>query len=370
MMKTRPGSRLRARAILPWVCLLGLVTGCQSPGAHVAAEHRVEAERALADGNYARALAAAEQAVVYNPAAVEHHDLVNRVKLTAVASSTVPVRVQDGESLAYVAEAMSKRDAAQVHIYQTALGRLRLLLGEPEEARVAFDAAIEHQPDYWPASLGLATYLEQRGDLDGAVQKLRASYQANPELTHLEAQLGQLLVRAGKPAEASKILSAVVAREPSAAAHIALARAMVASGHQQMAGAEFEKAVVLEARSVGARVAFAEWLTSMGQYQAATQQYDSLNDLGKAPLGRLGKGIVLLEQGQPKEALISFQHALEGDPKLVGVKYHAARAHEKLGNTEPARQLYEAYVAEAGSQAREQPSVEKARARLAALARP
>jgi Tfp pilus assembly protein PilF len=107
----------------------------------------------------------------------------------------------------------------------------------------------------------------------------------------------------------------------------------------------------------------------MGQYDAANAQYDGVIQLGQAHLGRFGMGLVQLERGQPQDALVSFQHALQINPNMVGVKYHAARAHEKLGNVEPARKLYETFMVEAGSLVRERESVEKARERLTELSK-
>ncbi|MBT97479.1 MAG: hypothetical protein CL902_02490, partial [Dehalococcoidia bacterium] len=182
-----------------------VAVGCQDPVAvartTAAEEHRGHAERALAEGEYARALAAAEQAALYDPFTPQHQDLVNRVKLSAIAEATRPIRVEDGESLAYIAEAMAGRDAQHVHVYQTALGRLRFLLGQNELAKEALDAALAAKPSYWAASQAMAVYLEGQGDLTGAVEHIRASFSANTEHLGLQAQLGNLLVRSGQVAE-------------------------------------------------------------------------------------------------------------------------------------------------------------------------
>ena len=110
-------------ALVVWaVGLATVMLGCQpkSPGATVAAEHHAKAEEALVAGHFPRALAAAEQAALYDPSAPEHRDLLNRVKLTAIAISTLSMRVEDAEALMYLAESMSARDAMHLHVYQTA----------------------------------------------------------------------------------------------------------------------------------------------------------------------------------------------------------------------------------------------------------
>ena len=352
--------------------VLALVaSGCEDPPAleraEVARVHRDTALQALDAGNHGLALAAAEQAVAYEASNPAHLDLVNRVKLDAVATSARQLTIQDTESLAYLADFMAERDPHNKHVYLTAEGHLKMLQGDERASEACFVEAEEAVAGYWPAVQGRSLLLVRRGDYDNAITLLEAAVQENAKRVSLLRLLGNTLVKAGRPDQGVEILERVVSLAPISESHLDLARALTASGHQQIAGAEFQRAVVKGPESVGAHFAFATWLVEAGQIDSAAEHFDAVTQLGHPHLGRFGKGLIQIERKEYKLALGSFQHVLQLRPQMSIVKYHAAVAHEKLGNPEPARALYEAYIAEAAALGEGDETLKSAREKLALL---
>ncbi|MBI4639069.1 MAG: hypothetical protein HY731_00135 [Candidatus Tectomicrobia bacterium] len=76
-------------------------------------------------------------------------------------------------------------------------------------------------------------------------------------------------------------------------------------------------------------------------------------------------GDLLLELGQPAQALNEFEASLRRDPNRFNGLYGAARAAEQAGNREKARMFYEKLVALCGKADSERPELLKAKAFLA-----
>jgi hypothetical protein len=75
-------------------------------------------------------------------------------------------------------------------------------------------------------------------------------------------------------------------------------------------------------------------------------------------------GVMLLERGKPKEALVAFEAVLKKEPNRLGAYVGAAKAAEKSGDNAKARQYYEKVVAIAGGADNTRTEVADARAYL------
>jgi Tfp pilus assembly protein PilF len=75
-------------------------------------------------------------------------------------------------------------------------------------------------------------------------------------------------------------------------------------------------------------------------------------------------GVMLLERGMPREALVAFEATLKKEPNRLGAYVGAARAAEKAGDVAKAREYYQKVVTIAGDADRTRTEVGDARAFL------
>jgi uncharacterized protein HemY len=76
-------------------------------------------------------------------------------------------------------------------------------------------------------------------------------------------------------------------------------------------------------------------------------------------------GVMLLESGMPKEALAAFEATLKKEPNRLVATVDAARAAEKAGDLDKARDYYAKVIAVAGDADKTRTEVDLARAFLA-----
>jgi Tfp pilus assembly protein PilF len=75
------------------------------------------------------------------------------------------------------------------------LGRVYSERGDPQAARVAFEAALDANPAYLPPALQLADILAEAGDWQGAESTLRAALTRYPDSAQIHFLLGKQLYR-------------------------------------------------------------------------------------------------------------------------------------------------------------------------------
>lgn len=66
------------------------------------------------------------------------------------------------EAIAWLEKAIAAKRYCCYQFPHYNLGRIRLVQGDVEAARRSFERALEHDPEYWPALLGLL-YIQQQG---------------------------------------------------------------------------------------------------------------------------------------------------------------------------------------------------------------
>lgn len=99
------------------------------------------------------------------------------------------------------------------------LGNLRLRQGRPDEARAAFERAIELDPQATAAWVNLADLLRAERRDDEGEHVLRRGLEANPRAAELHHALGLLLVRRGDGDAALAELRAAAELDPASARH-------------------------------------------------------------------------------------------------------------------------------------------------------
>jgi tetratricopeptide (TPR) repeat protein len=97
---------------------------------------------------------------------------------------------------------------------QMMVGRRAYDAGQFDEARVAFNKAVEAAPSSAEARLGLGMALAQLGNGAGAIEQLEATLRLDANNVTAHTSLGMVLARSGRTADAVPHLRAAHEREP------------------------------------------------------------------------------------------------------------------------------------------------------------
>jgi Flp pilus assembly protein TadD len=190
------------------------------------------AERSLADPDPAVRIAAlgllegAEPAQRLRGAAPLLRDPVRGVRAEAArVLADVPAESLPPEVAAARARALDEWTAAQMQNADQPfawlnLGNLHLRQGRPDEARAAFERAIDLDPQSSVGFVNLSDLLRAHGRDDEGERVLRRGLEANPRAADLHHALGLLLVRRGENDAALAELHAAAELDPENARHV------------------------------------------------------------------------------------------------------------------------------------------------------
>jgi Flp pilus assembly protein TadD len=94
------------------------------------------------------------------------------------------------------------------------LGNLLAKKGETVKATIAYERALELEPDLAEASNDLGTLLAEAGDLRGAVARFRAALEAAPDYPDALNNLGYAMLLSGQETEAQQLYEKALALQP------------------------------------------------------------------------------------------------------------------------------------------------------------
>lgn len=199
------------------------------------------------------------------------------------------------------------------------------------EAREAFERALALEPEQASTLVALATLEAQEGKADAALALLARAEAAAPDDPAPAYQAAQLLLAAGRSAEAEARLRAIVRAHPThASARNDLAWILA----ERQAELDFALALAQEASRIAPNA-------------------DTLDTLGW----------VQLQRGDAGAAVESFRRALADRPDAPSIRYRLGLALQRTGDTGQALQEIEASLA-SGT---EFPEADEARAEAARL---
>ena len=188
------------------------------------------------------------------------------------------------------------------------MGLLLGLLGDPEEARNAFRAAIRAKPD-WPEAhynLALTMVADPKGTRDwpGAMAECRTALKLRGTYAEAHHLLGVGLAETGQGAPAIAEFRAALAANPnSPETHLDLGNALSNSGETTAAEHEYRKAIEL-------RPGYAEAEFALGKLLIQEQ-----------------------EPGSQSEAIERFRLALRSNPDTAAAQYALAKALQETGHS-------------------------------------
>jgi cellulose synthase operon protein C len=289
----------------------------------------------------------------------------------AAAASLLANAGQGAAALARFEIAVDQRPSAE-NLY--GLAQTQLAAKQNDAARASLQRAVAARPE-WPAAVGaLATLDVAAGKKDEAVRRaadFARRYPNNPQALGVH---GEVLLGAGRAAEASAVFDKAFALAPSSALAVAQHRARVASG-QPRPDTPLVEWLTRSPSDLAVRALLAEWYIrsnnrarSIAEYEELVRRSESnvlaLNNLAwlytdsnPARAEELGRravalapdatavldtlGWILFKRDKTNEALQLLEKAAAGSPDDPSIRYHYAAALAKSGATEKASAMVE-----------------------------
>lgn len=364
----------RLAAALVSIAAMASSLGCgdrlATERARAAGMHAHNAEQAMAQGDLARALAAAELASAYDPLDPRMRDLVLRVKMTAVTLAPEAFQVSAVPELDYQAETLLLRDPAHAHVYQVARGYFTFARGDAAGAEALFRDAIQKKGDWAPAHVALGQLLAKRQKREEAVAAFEDALRFDGKSAAALSGLGRLLVEKGQLDRAVELLKKSAELKDSAALRLDLASAYLARQKVAEAGSELQRAVSLEPKNGEVRRRYGEWLLTTGQLELAQREFATASQLGAEPLATFGAAMVLFQKKDFAQAAKLFEAVAGASPQLTTAHYQAGVAYEQAAQPDAAVRMLNRYVEMARAIPAERVRVEDATARLQRLQQP
>jgi tetratricopeptide (TPR) repeat protein len=197
------------------------------------------------------------------------------------------------------------------------IGAAHTAAGKTDEARAAFEEALQLNPKDARALNDLGFLKEQAGDLAGAAELYRRALDARPEFILARTNLGELLAKQGDLAGTVREYEQAAKDAPESAEILYnLARHRAAAGRTEEALAAYRKAVALNPKDVRAWNNLGLLLAQQGDSAGAEQTYRSA--LEKSPnysLARANLGNLLMDAGRFDEGVAVYEEGVRLDPK-------------------------------------------------------
>ncbi len=194
----------------------------------------------------------------------------------------------------------------------------------------------------------LTRILLQRGDDAGALGLLEAARRAGAANAALNQQLGLSLVRAGRPAEAVKVLEEVDPDASDADTENGLALAYAALGRYEDAASVLETSAAAHPRDPRP-------LETLSFVAIQRQRYSEARDYARRALAIEGRrpnawnnlAIAYFNLGEPKTAVEAWKRAANLDPDNLDVLFNLGSVAARVGETGTARKALGRFLAAA-----------------------
>jgi protein O-mannosyl-transferase len=182
-----------------------------------------------------------------------------------------------------------------------------------------YQHAIDATSGNYVARFNLASVLEKRGDLAGAVAQMRETVHIRPRFALAHSELGQLLARQGHPEEALPELQTAMSLRPDLAdIHVRLGSVLGALGRNDEAAAAFSQGLRLQPENADAHYNFGIALAQQGKLQDAAREFRATVNLRPADVeARFNLGIALARLGQTDAAIAELSEAVRIKPDFT-----------------------------------------------------
>lgn len=240
-----------------------------------------------------------------------------------------------------------------------ALGETLLEQAQPEQARPAFQTALERSPVCPPAEVGLAKIALGEDRLEEARDRLLAALRGQPEADAIHHHLARVYRRLGELTEAERHLRSAGARQPALpdpwlehveehrlGTHNLMTQAQRATrtGRLEEAIEIYHRILAAEPGHVRAWINLGAALARQERLEEAQTALERAVELAPGdPLARFNLGTVRLQRGDPRAAA-ELEASLAADPRQPAARLNLATAHRLAGRHEQALAQYDALL--------------------------
>jgi arylsulfatase A-like enzyme/Tfp pilus assembly protein PilF len=196
--------------------------------------------------------------------------------------------------------------------------------GRTDEAAKIYQGVIARRPDMEIAYRHLAFIEAQRGNLTGAIDLLQGAIRKGVTDTRLVAQLGEVLVDAGRVGQGIQLLEPL-AHEPDAEADAlnALGIAYARAGRAGDARRVFERVLVIDPASTVPLENLGTLALERGDLEAASQRFEqAIAADPRSSRAHAGAGVVALRKGNHQAAIEAWTRAVQLDPRNFDALYN------------------------------------------------
>ena len=205
---------------------------------------------------------------------------------------------------------------------------------EPAAAEQGYRDAIKKDPKFLPASLRLATLLQQQGKAQDSLTVLRAAEEAGAPPSVLQLAWGDALIVAKEPAKALEVFEKALDANPKlVAARLGIAAALEAQDKLEEAKVSLERTLKEFPESLGLRERLAQVCLKLGQKPEALAHYQAEIQAGHPSIPiRLAVARLALDLDKVELAQSETKKVLDQSPRNAEAAYYMARIHEAHGS--------------------------------------
>ena len=209
--------------------------------------------------------------------------------------------------------------------------------GEPEVAEAQYEECLERFPVEPLVVQGAANYYETLGQRERAIEILEKALEQSGNSV-FRAALAARMQRAGETEEQERLLRAEAEERPSPTAWFTLANFYVGRDEFDEALEAFDHALALSPDPPESLLfAYADTLVQAEQFDKARSIVEGFEE---SALRDLIIGRILLGQGDPAGALVSFEAGILLWPNNPAARYLAGQAAEGIGDFDRATAEY------------------------------
>ncbi len=229
------------------------------------------------------------------------------------------------------------------------LGMLTFENGNPKGAADLIRRAIGVRPNVVDYHLNLSRVLRADRQTDAAVASLRRAVEMNPLTTAgVYRELAELLIAAGRPAEAVGPMESAVELEPTAESLALLGELLTVAGRVPEAYRALLRAIQLRPDWAAAHAVLASVQDRQGDLMPAEASYRRALDLDPASADVCNNlGSVVLRQGRPADAVELLRRAVQLRPAFPQAHNNLGRALAVLDRPDDAGASFALAVAQA-----------------------
>lgn len=221
-----------------------------------------------------------------------------------------------------------------VKTWHSGLAEARLNLGQIDQAKAAYEAALALDPGFAAAHIGLGTVLAAQGQLQAAEERFRHAIEIDPSLPQGHNNLGRLYAARGSLPQAAESYRAALRANPEfAMGHYNLGSALAGMSHISDAIHHLEEATRLDSEFAPAHYDLGILYARSGRVMEAIERYQRTLAIDPRQANALNNwGAALARQGQRKEAIVRFEEALRVDPHHAEAKRNLAAVRSLNGH--------------------------------------